>query len=129
MISVVTLENRYAVTEADIEITCSISQLLKTVSVQWRDTDGQVISDDVNYTFQQGSKDESGYQYSTLIISAQRLQGLGSSVTYSCQVLSEDQTVVITKPMTLSIYTFSKYIAYVYYFYLCGCWMRRSIYF
>ena len=109
----------------DIELTCTITQLLNTVVVQWGDSGGNVISNDDYYTTNQGSKDESGNQYSTLIISAQRLQGLGSSVTYSCQVLSEDQTVVITKPMTLSIYTFSKYIAYVYsrFFYLCGGWI------
>ena len=93
----------------DIELTCTITQLLNTVVVQWGDSGGNVISNDDYYTTNQGSKDESGNQYSTLTISASKLQALGSSsVTYSCQVLSGDQTVAITKTMTLTIYDFSK---------------------
>ena len=105
----VTLDDRYAVMSADIEITCTISQLLNTVSVQWGDSDGNVIDNDTHYSTNQGSKDKSGNQYSTLTISASKLQDLGSSsVTYSCQVLSGDQTVAITKTMTLTLYDFSK---------------------
>ena len=102
-----TVEDKYVVMSADIEVTCGISQLLNSVSVQWRDSDEQIISDDDYYTTNQGSKDESGNQHSTLTISHSKLQALGSSsFTYSCQVLSGDQTVAITKNMTLTLYDF-----------------------
>ena len=105
----VTLEDRYAVMSADIEITCTISQLLNTVSVQWSDSDGNVIDNDTHYSTNQGSKDESGNQYSTLTISASKLQALGStSVTYSCLVSSGDDSAAITRTMTLTVYDFSK---------------------
>ena len=105
-----TLENRYAVINAEIKLTCSISQLQNTVPVQWKDKDGQVISNDNHYTVNQGSKDENGNQYSTLTISTTKLQALGStSVTFSCQILTEDDTVAITKTMTLTLYDFSKF--------------------
>ena len=93
----------------DVLLTCSISQLLNTVSVQWRDTSGQVINSDSDYTVNQGSKDESGKQYSSLQISTAKLKSLGAtSVTYTCQVLSGDQTVAISKSMTLTLYDFGK---------------------
>ena len=93
----------------DVLLTCSISQLLNTVSVQWRDTSGQVINSDGDYTVNQGSKDESCNQYSTLQISTSKLQSLGSTaVTYTCQVLSGDQTVAVSKSMTLTLYDFGK---------------------
>ena len=105
----VTAEERHAVMSEDVLLTCSISQLLNTVSVQWRDTSGQVINRDSDYTVNQGSKDESGNQYSTLQISTTKLQSLGStSVTYTCQVLSGDQTAAVLKSMTLTLYDFSK---------------------
>ena len=105
----VTLDDRYAVMSADIGITCTISQLLNTVSVQWSDSDGNVIDNDTHYSTNQGSKDESGNQYSTLTISASKLQALGStSVTYSCLVSSGDDSAAITRTMTLTVYDFSK---------------------
>ena len=108
--SAVTAEDRHTVMNEDVLLTCSISQLLNTVSVQWRDSSGQVINSDSDYTVNQGSKDESGNQHSTLQISTTKLQSLGStSVTYTCQVLSGDQTVAISKSMTLTTYDFSKF--------------------
>ena len=105
-----TLENRYAVINAEIKLTCTISQLQNTVPVQWKDKDGQVISNDNHYTVNQGSKDENGNQYSTLTISTTKLQALGSTtVTFTCQILSEDDKVAITKTMTLTLYDFSKF--------------------
>ena len=102
-------EDRHAVMSEDVLLTCSISQLLNTVSVQWRDSSGQVINSDSDYTVNQGSKDESGNQYSTLQISTSKRQSLGAtSVTYTCQVLSGDQTVAVTKTMTLTLYDFGK---------------------
>ena len=93
----------------DIELTCTITQLLNTVVVQWGDSGGNVISNDDYYTTNQGSKDESGNQYSTLTISASKLQALGStSVTYSCLVSSGDDSAAITRTMTLTVYDFSK---------------------
>ena len=93
----------------DVLLTCTISQLLSTVTVQWSDTSGQVINSDNDYTVNQGSKDESGNQYSTLQISTTKLQTLGATtVTYTCQVLSGDQTVAVSKTMTLTLYDFSK---------------------
>ena len=93
----------------DVLLTCSISQLLNTVSVQWRDSSGQVINSDSDYTVNQGSKDESGNQYSTLQISATKLQTFGATaVTYTCQVLSGDQTVAVSKSMALTLYDFGK---------------------
>ena len=107
--SAVTAEDRHAVMSEDVLLTCSISQLLNTVSVQWRDTSGQVINSDSDYTVNQGSKDESGNQFSTLQISTAKLKSLGAtSVTYTCQVLSGDQTVDVSKSMTLTLYDFSK---------------------
>ena len=106
-----TAEDRHAVMSEDVLLTCSISQLLNTVSVQWRDTSGQVINSDSDYTVNQGSKDESGKQYSTLKISTTKLQSLGApSVTYTCQVLSGDQTAAVSKSMTLTLYDFGKHI-------------------
>ena len=98
---------------ADIELTCRISQLLNTVLVQWKDSDGQVINDNTHYFVSQGSKDENGNQDSILRISDTKLQLLGSSsATFSCQVLSEDETAAVTKTMALAIYDFSKYISF-----------------
>ena len=94
----------------DVLLTCSVSQLLKTVSVQWRDSSGQVVNSDSDYTVNQGSKDESGNQYSTLQISTTKLRTLGATtVTHTCQVLSGDQTVAVSKTMTLTLYDFSKF--------------------
>ena len=108
--SVVTAEDRHAVMSEDVLLTCSISQLLNKVSVQWRDSSGQVLNSDSDYTVNQGSKDESGNQYSTLQISATKLQTLGAtSIAYTCQVLSGDQTLAVSKTMTLTIYDFSKF--------------------
>jgi hypothetical protein len=107
--SVVTLENRYAVTGADIELTCTISQLLSTVLVQWKNSSEKVIYNDGQFTVNQGSKDENGNQQSTLTISTTKLQALGATaVTFSCDILSGDQTVAITKKMTLNLYDFSE---------------------
>ena len=106
----VALEDSYAAKGEDVVITCSITQLLKTVTVQWRDSSGQVINSDSDYTVTQGSKDESGKQYSSLQISATKLKSLGAtSVTYTCQVLSGDQTVAVSKSMTLTLYDFGKH--------------------
>ncbi|KAL5264012.1 hypothetical protein ACHWQZ_G005188 [Mnemiopsis leidyi] len=105
---VVTLEDRHAAMSGDVLLTCSITQLLNTVSVQWRDSSGQVLTSDHEYTIDQGTKDESGNQYSTLQISTTKLQALGStSVTYTCQVLSGDLTVAVSKTMTLTLYDFN----------------------
>ena len=104
-----TLEDRHAVMNEDVLLTCSITQLMNTVSVQWRDSSGQVIDNDSDYSVNQGTKDESGNQYSTLQISTTKLQTLGStSVTYTCQVLSGDQTVAVSKTMTLTLHNFGK---------------------
>ena len=106
----VALEDSYAAKGEDVLITCSITQLLKTVTVQWRDTSGQVINSDSDYTVNQGSKDESGKQYSSLQILTTNLQSLGTtSVTYTCQVLSGDQTIAVSKSMTLTLYEFGKH--------------------
>ena len=103
------LEDSYAAKGTDALLTCSISKLLNTVSVQWRDSSGQVIDNDSDYSVNQGTKDESGNQYSTLQISTTKLQALGStSVTYTCQVLSGDQTVAVSKVMSLTLYEFGK---------------------
>ena len=105
----VTAEDRHAVMSEDVVLTCSISQLLNTVSVQWRDSSGQVINSDSGYTVNQGSKDESGNQYSTLQISATKLQTFGAtSIAYTCQVFSGDDSDAITKTMTLTLYDYSK---------------------
>ena len=93
----------------DVLLTCNISQLLNTVSVQWRDTSGQVINSNSDYTVNQGSKDESGNQYSTLQILTSKLQTIGAtSVTYTCLVFSGDESDAITKTMTLTLYDYSK---------------------
>ena len=103
------LEDSYAAKGANVLLTCSVSQLLNTVSVQWRDSSGQVINSDSDYTVNQGSKDESGNQYSTLQISLSKLQTFGATtVTFTCQVLSGDQTVAVSKSMTLTLYEFGK---------------------
>ena len=108
--SVVTAEDRHAVMSEDVLLTCSISQLLNTVPVQWRDSSGQVINSDSDYTVNQGSKDESGNQYSNLQISTTKLQTFGAtSIAYTCQVLSGDQTVAVSKSMALTLYDFSKF--------------------
>ena len=105
-----TAEDRHAVMSEDVVLTCSISQLLNTVSVQWRDSSGQVINSDSDYTVNQGSKDESGNQYSNLQLSTTKLQTLGAaSIAYTCQVLSGDQTVAVSKSMALNLYDFSKF--------------------
>ena len=105
----VALDDSYAAKGANVLLTCSISQLLNTVSVQWRDSSGQVINSDSDYTVNQGSKDESGNQYSTLQISTTKLQTFGATtVTYTCHVLSGDQTVAVSKSMTLTLYEFGK---------------------
>ena len=107
--SAVTAEDRQAVMSEDVLLTCSVSQLLNTVTVQWKDTSGQVINSDSDYTVNQGSKDESGNQFSTLQISTSKLQTIGAtSIEYTCQVLSGDQTVAVSKSMTLTLYDFSK---------------------
>ena len=104
-----TVEDRHAVMSEDVLLTSSLSQLLNTVSVQWRDSSGQVINSDSDYTVNQGSKDGSGNQDSTLQISTTKLQTLGATtVTYTCQVLSGDQTVAVSKTMTLTLYDFGK---------------------
>ena len=106
----VSLEDRYAVTNQDIELICTISQLMSTVLVQWKDSNGQIITDDSHYKVDQGSKDENGNQQSTLKIFTAKLKALGTTtVTFSCEVLSGDQTVAIAKTMTLTLYDFSKY--------------------
>lgn len=108
--SAVTLENRYAVMGADVEMTCIISKLISTVSVQWRNAKGEIVNSDDQLTVKQGSKDDNGKQQSTLTISKTELQAMGTTTTtFSCEVLSADQTVAITKTMTLSIYDFSKF--------------------
>ena len=110
MPSAVTAEDRHAVMSEDVILTCIISLLLSTVSVQWRDSSGQVINSDSDYTVNQGSKDESGNQYSTLQISTSKLHSFGATtVTYTCQVLSWDQTVAVSKSMALTLYDFSKF--------------------
>ena len=109
LLTAVTAEDRHAVMSEDVLLTCSISQLLNTVSVQWRDSSGQVINSDSDYTVNQGSKDESGNQYSTLQISTTKLQTFGATtVTYTCQVFSGDDSDAITKTMTLTLYDYSK---------------------
>ena len=103
-----TLDDKSVVTADAQTITCAITGLSETATVAWKDTDGGAISSDGDYTVAQGTESGGG-QDSTLTITAAKLQTLGSTSNFTCEVTSGEYTDsdAASNTMTLTILTFS----------------------
>ena len=97
-----------ATTAVTQTLTCNIGDVVKDVTVSWKDKDGGAItSGQGGYTIVQGSADAgTKFQKSTLKITAGKLATLGvTEATFKCaakskeyadSAKSEDQDVVVT---------------------------------
>lgn len=102
------LEDRAVPTVHDQTLSCIITDLLDTVTVQWKKSDQSVIQTDSSFTITQGTVDQAGQQISTLTVTSAKLVSDSPSTTYFCTVLSGDGSTAVVKQMTLTNLVFGK---------------------
>ena len=105
------MADRSVVTASDQTITCAMTGLSQTASVSWTDPGGATISDGDNYDVVEGTE-SGGTQESTLTIKTAKLQTLGTTSTFTCDVTSGEYTdsEAASNTMTLTTLTFGRFI-------------------
>ena len=102
------MDDRTVSTVHDQTLSCIITDLLDTVTVQWKQSDKSVIQTDSRFTVAQGAVDQAGQQISTLTVTSAKLVSDSPSTTYYCTVLSGDGSTAVEKQMTLTNLIFGK---------------------
>ena len=104
------MDDKTVVTASDQTITCAMTGLTQTASISWTDPDGATISDGYDYTVIEGDA-TAGAQDSTLTIRTAKLQALGTTSIFTCDVTSGQypDSETASNTMSLTKYTIGRF--------------------